>query len=337
MPRPARRDQLLSLVDELGVGAIVLRQPASFAWYTGGADNRVDHDAAAGAAAVVVSAEGEWVVTDDIEADRFRDEQLAGLGIEVVQHPWHEDPDATVEALSGGRKLAADTPVPGAVDASDRVSPLRFVLDAEAIERYRALGADARALLGEVAATVSPATTEQQAAGLIAAGAGWRGAFTPVLLVGGEERLVRFRHPVPTAAPLGRRAMLVVSLERGGLYASFTAFVHFEEPDRDLQRRLDACSEILQRMRSEATRAGRALGEAFDDCRRFYAEAGFPDEWRNHHQGGLAGYGSREVIATPGDDTMIATGQAFAWNPSLAGAKAEETFVLLEDGPSVLT
>jgi hypothetical protein len=75
----------------------------------------------------------------------------------------------------------------------------------------------------------------------------------------------------------------------------------------------------------------------FDDCRRFYAGAGYPDEWRLHHQGGLTGYGSREVIATPSTNHVIAPGQAFAWNPSITGAKAEQTFVLTEAGPEIVT
>ena len=80
----------------------------------------------------------------------------------------------------------------------------------------------------------------------------------------------------------------------------------------------------------------RALADAFADCQRFYAEAGFPDEWRLHHQGGLTGYGSRELIATPASDHVIEPGQAFAWNPSVTGAKAEETFVLTEAGPQIV-
>jgi hypothetical protein len=90
-------------------------------------------------------------------------------------------------------------------------------------------------------------------------------------------------------------------------------------------------------MREEATRQGRTLAQAFEDCRRFYAEAGFPEGWRDHHQGGMTGYASREVIATRGTQQEIREDQAFAWNPSLVGAKAEETFVLRHDGPEILT
>jgi Xaa-Pro dipeptidase len=113
--------------------------------------------------------------------------------------------------------------------------------------------------------------------------------------------------------------------------------VHFEKPDRDLKKRFDACETILRRMREEATRPGRTLAEAFADCQRFYAEAGYPEEWKLHHQGGLTGYASREVVATPETAEQIRVGQAFAWNPSVTGAKAEETFVLISSGPEVVT
>jgi hypothetical protein len=90
-------------------------------------------------------------------------------------------------------------------------------------------------------------------------------------------------------------------------------------------------------MREEATLPGRTLAEALADCRRFYAEEGFPDGWRDHHQGGMTGYASREVVATPETRQEIARGQSFAWNPSLRAVKAEETFVLTGDGPEILT
>jgi Xaa-Pro aminopeptidase len=175
--------------------------------------------------------------------------------------------------------------------------------------------------------------TEHEAAAALAAACRSRGLTATVLLAAADERIARHRHPLPAGATIERRAMLVASAERGGLYANLTRIVDLDEPDPEVARRLRACQEILGRMREEATRPGRTLGEAFAHCERLYAEAGFPSEWRLHHQGGLTGYASRELIATPRSNHVIEPGQAFAWNPSITGAKAEETFVLTADGP----
>jgi antitoxin VapB len=325
--RPARRDALLALAaEEAGTErvAVVLSSFADVAWYTGGFDLRIDRSGSTGSTVVVVSADGEWVVTDAIEAPRLRAEEPALSGIEIVEHPWPDGPDEVVRHLVGG----GDTTVRRDLD----LSPLRMVLDDEAIARYRVVGADARVAIEEAAAAVEPTMTELDAASVLAAAAWRRGLHAPVLLVGGAGRVARFRHPVPTAAPLGERAMLVGSFERGGLFASVTRFVHFEAPSSDLAHRFEVTDELLRRMRDDASVPGRTLGDAFADLQRWYAEAGFPDEWRHHHQGGVAGYQSREVIARPGDRTPIRAGMAFAWNPSVAGAKSEETFVLPPEG-----
>ncbi|CAN5745104.1 hypothetical protein BH24ACT18_BH24ACT18_14200 [soil metagenome] len=161
--------------------------------------------------------------------------------------------------------------------------------------------------------------------------------FSPVLLAASVGRLGRYRHPIPRGGPLGGQAMLVVCAERGGLYANLTRMVLFEDSDPETHRRQEACDEILRRMRQEATRPGTTLADAFELCRTFYAEAGFPDGWQDHHQGGTTGYASREIVASPETLQEIRPGHAFAWNPSLPNAKTEETFVLLPQGPEILT
>jgi Xaa-Pro dipeptidase len=215
------------------------------------------------------------------------------------------------------------------------VAPLRYRLDDDAVERYRGVGADAASAVAAACAALTPAMTETEAAGAVAAACRAAGLFTPALMVGGTARLPRYRHPIPAGAPLGARALVVVCAERGGLYANLSRFIHFDPPDAELAANLDTCQGILARLR-DATEPGRTLGDVFDDCRRFYAEAGVPEGWRRHHQGGLTSYRSREVIATPGGALEIAEGQAFAWNPSLPGAKAEETFLLTPTGADVL-
>jgi Xaa-Pro dipeptidase len=330
---PSRRQRLRELLDERGLAGVVLRRPANFAWYTGGGDSKVEIVAPEGVADVVVSAEAEYVFTSAIEAPRMRSEQA--VGFEVVEYPWYEDRDAALRELAGGR-LGADVPIAGAADLSQPVDELRRVLDPDAAERLRAVGRDATAAMADATSAVERGMSEFEAAAALTAACKRRGLTATVLLAAGDERIRQHRHPVPVGARIERRAMLVASAERGGLYANLTRIVDLEEPEPELSRRLEACEEILRRMREEATRPGRTLAEAFLDCERFYSEAGFPDEWKLHHQGGTTGYGSREVIATPSTHDPIRVGNAFAWNPSIAGGKAEETFLLTDGGPEVV-
>jgi Xaa-Pro aminopeptidase len=330
-----RKRRLRELMDRLGLEALLLRRSVNFAWYTGGADNRVDHASPFGVADVLVTSDSEHIFTDNIEAPRMREEQTPNF--EVIEHPWYEDESRAVRDVVGDVPLGADFPLEGVPDLSEEVAPLRYVLDPDTLWRYRRVGADAAMAVTEAADSLKPGMSEQKAAANLAAACRRRELFSSVLLVAADDRIARYRHPIPHGGRIERRAMLVVSAERGGLYANLTRMVHFEEPDTELKRRQGACETILGRMRVEATRPGQTLADAFEDCRRFYAEEGFPDEWRLHHQGGMTGYASREVIATPRTRQEIQVGQSFAWNPSITGTKAEETFILGESGPEVIT
>ncbi|MEE8121885.1 MAG: hypothetical protein V3T55_10170 [Anaerolineales bacterium] len=86
-----------------------------------------------------------------------------------------------------------------------------------------------------------------------------------------------------------------------------------------------------------ATRPGKTLGEVFQVASTAYQDAGFPDEWHLHHQGGPAGYDPREFIATPDSTDVVAVGQVYAWNPSIPGTKSEDTILIGERANEVLT
>src|SRR5918994_2438635 len=274
MSRESRDRGLRELMEEHGVGALLLSTPANFAWYTGGADNRVDHGDPVGVASVLLTRNDAYILTNNIEAPRMREEQTPKM--EVVEHPWHEEPTALLRELTAGGGVGTDFPSTSGRDLSAEISPLRYVLDAEAVEDYRRLGEDTVVAVSQAADFLSPETDEFEAAAELAAACLRRGMFAPVLLAASEERLVRYRHPVPHGGPLGRQAMLVVCAERGGLFVSPTRMIYFQESDSQTTRRQEACEEVLRRMREDATHEGRTLAQAFEDCRRFYAEAGFP-------------------------------------------------------------
>jgi Xaa-Pro aminopeptidase len=88
--REGRRERLRELAERLGIGAVLLQTPANFAWYTGGADNRVDRSVPLGVASVLVTADAEYIVTDNIEGVRMRmggDAGIRGRRVPLVRRP----------------------------------------------------------------------------------------------------------------------------------------------------------------------------------------------------------------------------------------------------------
>jgi Xaa-Pro dipeptidase len=140
----SRWTRLRELMDRLGLEALLLRRSVNFAWYTNGADNRVDHASPFGVADVLVTRDAQRIFTNNIEAPRMREEQTPDL--EVIEHPWHEDETDALREVVGDAPLGADFPLEGALDVSEAVAPLRYVLDPDALERYKQIGADAAML-----------------------------------------------------------------------------------------------------------------------------------------------------------------------------------------------
>src|ERR671917_107374 len=165
--RIARQQRLLELMDRRGLEALLLRRSANFAWYTGGADNRVDHASPFGVADILITRDAEYIFTNSIEAPRMKEEQTPD--IEVVEHPWYEDEEVAIRGVVGDASLGADFPLEDALDVSDEVAPLRYVLDPDALERYRQVGADAAEAVAEAAASLEPGMSGDEAAANLAA------------------------------------------------------------------------------------------------------------------------------------------------------------------------
>ena len=118
---------------------------------------------------------------------------------------------------------------------------------------------------------------------------------------------------------------------------SITRLVHYGPLPDDLRRRMRACAEVDAAMIA-ASQPGATMDQIFKITQDAYARAGYDGEWKLHHQGGIAGYGAREIIATPGDQTALAAGMTCAWNPSITGVKCEDTILVKETGvPDILT
>ncbi|TKX35876.1 M24 family metallopeptidase [Halorubrum sp. CGM5_25_10-8B] len=344
----ARTDRLDAYLAERGLEAVWFARPNGFAWLTGG-DNVVDADAATGVAAAGYDGELR-VIADDIEADRLADEELPDA-FAVESFPWYADSLAPAVAERSPAPAAADFDVPGfeAVDGSR----LRQPLTDDDVERYRELGREVAAAVETVCRNLEPDDPEYEVAAGIDISLASRDVDTPVVLVGGAERAQAFRHYTPSDAALGDYALVSVTAERAGLYASMTRTVAFDAPDWFEERhRAAARVEATAIRATEAAAAGTlvggdgdaasadapdAAGDVFEAIREAYDAVGFADEWEKHHQGGAAGFAGREWIATPDGDEPVRWPMGYAWNPTVRGTKSEDTHLVAPDLTERLT
>lgn len=317
-------------------GTVVLSRLENLAWLGCGADLRVPVATELGCGSFVVTRERVTFVTTNIEVQRVADEELGGLPLAVEGAAWHEDGAAALQRrLSAPEgRLAADTP--GGGRELVNLAPLRAPLLPEEIAAYRALGADHGAAMGQVAADLRPGETEFALAGRLAAALLARGITPTVLLVAADERLAAYRHPLPTAKAVQRVVLLVAAGRRRGLICSVSRMVHFGPPSDDLRARHAACCAVDAALIAN-TRPGAAVGAIFGAAQAAYAAGGYPEEWRYHHQGGPTGYVGREYRATAQTKDCVYPWQAFAWNPSIAGTKSEDTILAGPDGPEILS
>jgi len=130
--------------------------------------------------------------------------------------------------------------------------------------------------------------------------------------------------------------MLVLVAEAWGLHVALTRFRSWRPDGDDLQRRWSAVRRVQDAMYA-ASRPSANLGDVLAVARQAYADEGYPDEWRDHHQGGIIAYEGRERVAVPDDPTAIESGMALAWNPSIAGVKVEDTIIVGTEGHRVVT
>jgi antitoxin VapB len=327
-----KQARIQALLSAHGLDALLLQRVSSFAWATCGAASYVNSASTTGEARLLITPAGRYLVTNNIEATRLaQEEKLAEQGWEFEVAPWYEAADRVAQ-LAGGFRLGTDGPVPGAVDLSHDLARLRARLTPTEGERFRRLGRLCGEALECAARAVRPGQTEYEIAALVAREAEGRGAPAIVNLVATDERVFAFRHPLPTGKVMARYAMLVLCGRRWGLVCSATRLVHFGRLPDELRRKAEAVARVDAAFLN-ATRPGQTLGEVFQRGRAAYAASGFPEEWQQHHQGGPAGYEPREYIATPDAADVVESGQAYAWNPSIAGTKSEDT--ILVSGPGV--
>ncbi len=330
--------QVRKLLETAGADAALFGRQPNFSWLACGGEAHIPLNTDRSFGQLLVTRDRFYVLANRIEMGRLQAEVLAGLGAESLLFEWY-DPKGAVNALAevvSPKKVISDTGDWGARLRPELFAPLRYSLRAAEVKRYRALGRAAESALRAACLAIEPGQSEFQIAGRVAEEC-WPRNLTPVvLLVATDDRIRRFRHPLPTTKKLRRHAMLVLCARQHGLIVALTRIVHFGKTSADLVKRHASVCAVDVAL-NESTRVGTPVREVFRRGVLEYERQGFPTEWHLHHQGGPCGYEGRDYLGTPTANGVVQENQPFAWNPSITGTKCEDTILATTKGPQVIT
>ncbi|MBN2572878.1 MAG: M24 family metallopeptidase [Ignavibacteriales bacterium] len=339
-----KKIQMLKIfLNQNNLDGMLFTQVRNFYWITAGRmNNQIVLNKDIGAASALIMKDGKkYLICNGSESARLMDEGMKDLGYELLQYNWFESNSGKdvrgdlIKSVSKGI-IGSDIDFPGTINLADKFKPLRFSLLDTEIKRYKWLGKQTTIAVEEVCKKIEPGMDEFQIEAITSAELRARGILPTVLLIAVDERIFNYRHGLPNGKKLENYAMINVVAEKWGMPIAVTRFVYFGEMPEELKSKFEKTA-IVNSYFQQNTIIGKKMSDIFKECKTWYAKVGFENEWQLHHQGGAIGYDDREYVIYPGNENVAQVNQAFAWNPTITGAKVEDTFILTEDGFEVVT
>jgi Xaa-Pro aminopeptidase len=342
----ARRDdveekhqRIRDYLDATGQDAVVLGMADSLAWFTSGGD--LGQDLGNGPASVLlfINRTCRAVIADNVQSSRVFEEEVAGLGFQLKERPWYDDPFEVVAQLCHNKRVATDMGGHGCSQVrreADAVRALRRRLTKLERQRLRELGRTLTLAVEATCRNFDRGEREAHVAGHLAHRLIRQGVVPVDLRVAGDDRLARYRQPSFKSSPIQRRATIAVTGSRHGLCASVTRTVSFGPVDREY-RADHSLATMVDATCIFFSRPGEKVCEVFRRAKRIYEKFDRPHEWTLDYQGHIIGYSPREVVLRPDSNLVLEPSTALAWSPSVQAARTEDTVVIDHRGYEVVT
>ena len=332
-------DALRQVMKAQGLKGMYISKQEHFAWITAGGDNIVTRFVEDGICAIIITLNGRYFICNNIETQRMIDEELLDqLGFEERSMWWFENRTMEFinELIGVDGAFAADIALDRAVDANSILKSHEMTLTENEIGRYVYLGDVFSKTIESFMETITPGDTELEIAGRLGASM-WENGIEPVLfLIAADERIFKYRHPIPTEKKLEKLLMISCNARYKGLVTKITRMLHFGPIPAEFQEQYQQTVNIENAM-AAATKPGVDDIVPFNIAKKMYVDYGYPEMWKVHHQGGPQSYTNGFYLITPDTHNVIKLNQCYGYNPSITGTKTEDGFVVTEDGPLFIT
>ncbi len=334
-----KHQRVRDFLDASEQDGMVLGRADSVAWFTSGGDLSQDLTSEFSSVLLFINRGSRAVISDNVQSSRVFEEELAGLGFQLKERPWFDDPFRTVAELCHNKRIATDLGSSGCMPWRrdvDALRSLRLSLTPLERQRLRELGRTLTLAVEATCRNFDRGEREADVAGHLAHRLLREGVVPVDLRVASDDRLARYRQPTFKAAPIVKRATIAITGRRHGLCASLTRTVSFGPADPLFQSQ-HTLSTMVDASCIFFSRPGEPVPEVFRRARRIYEKFNAPHEWTLDYQGTLTGYAQRECMLTPDSKVVLKPHMAICWNPSVGSARSEDTVVVDARGYEAVT
>lgn len=319
-----------------GLDGVIFTTIHNFYWITGGKGDMVDRSCGEAAAKIMLLEDKAYAVCNSSEQYRVFDEELTDGSFELISFKWHEDGWKILQKYAGDKKLGSDSGVFGTKNIGGEIQKLRYVLTPEEEARMAEIGPEAAGILENAVRDILPGETEHEAAGRVAGRLIAKGYAVPVILVASDERLLKYRHPLPTNKRIEKTAMIAICAQKYGLTISISRMIRFAPVPEEIQKKYEALLKIDATYILN-TKAGVSSRSILEKAYQVYRETGYEADFHLHHQGGALGYLTRDYCTNFRTEDLVMDHQGYSWNPTIAGVKLEDTYVIKGDTQEIVS
>ena len=332
----AKLERIRGLMARRGWDGVLLGRNDSFCWLSCGHSAFVDKSSQSAVVKLLITAREQYVFANASEQYRIPEEELNGLGFGLIAYPWDGSEEDALRPYLQGKRIVSDCGAFGTPEHGAELVEIRSPLTPEEITRYREIGPLCANIVEDCCREIRPGDSEYQIAGNVTGKLMVLGFQVPVCLIAADGQLLKYRHPLPVGARVKDRAMIAVCAQKYGLTISMSRIVSFTPLDAETQRKYDALLTV-DATYILSTVAGARAGDIVQKGHQAYALGGYEADFHLHHQGGALSYLTRDYCANEANPSLVADGQAFSWNPTIAGVKCEDTYLVVGDRQEILS
>ena len=315
--------------------ALLIQQPANFAWLTAGGQNQRGGSTGQ-TGSLFVTPEARVIVCSNSETAQYFESEVSGLGFQLKERPWYEPRAVMVSDLCRGRRVASDTGANDTDDVSLMLLGMRLPLTSFDTERLRVAGKIVAHAVEATSRSLTRGRTEAEIAGEISHRLMKHGITPERIQILADGRGRRFRYWTYDQSRVYRYCTISVVGRYQGLHVGVARTVSFGDPSDELLSAFEPAA-LVAATGIFFSQPDWELFEVWNRVQRLYEKSGAAAEWRQADQADVVEYAFGSVPLMPNSEFRLTAGTPVFWHPSVGPALMGDTVLVTNRGTEIIT